>query len=103
MTSNDERRESDTYHSRAQADAELELSGRFKKEVTTQVIGKAPLPRYPRQPSPSPFAGDPVPPPAPLGISVNEMPPVGEAFETVAHPPTVDDSLSRQPLVRKRV
>jgi hypothetical protein len=82
MTSNDERRESDTYHSRAQADAELELSGRF---------------------TPSPFAGDPVPPPAPLGISVNEMPPVGEAFETVAHPPTVDDSLSRQPLVRKRV
>jgi hypothetical protein len=42
--------ERDTFHSRAQADAELEAQGRFKRQNETRVTGSAPV-TYPRLPS----------------------------------------------------
>ena len=47
-------RQVDTYLSRAQADAEIEAQGRFKKQNPTTVTGAASS--YPRQPGNSPWA-----------------------------------------------
>jgi hypothetical protein len=99
---NDRKVRGDTFFSRAQADAELEAQGRFKKEVTTQVIGKTAVPLYPHVKEVSPWAKDPVPREPPLGFSVEDHVPVGEAHEVVA-PPPADDGLDRQPLVKRRV
>ena len=66
----------DTYLSRAQADAELEAQGRFKKHNPTIVTG---IPEYPRQPSDSPWASpDPNPEP-PLGYEIDAQPELGGA------------------------
>jgi hypothetical protein len=62
----------DTYLSRAQADADLAAQGRCKKETTTRVTG---VPEYPKQPSSSRWASDPVPHEEPLGFAVDETPP----------------------------
>jgi hypothetical protein len=48
----------DTYLSRAQADAEVEAQGRFKRQSPTTIVG-ATTPHYPKQPANSPFANDP--------------------------------------------
>jgi len=68
----------DTFFSRAQIDADLEVQGRFKKVTETRVTG---VPQYPQQPASSPFAGDPVPPEPPLGIDVNAIEAVGTPVE----------------------
>ena len=65
----------DTYLSRAQADADLPVGGRFAKELATQVIG---VPQYPAQPATSPWSVDPVPAEPPLGFAIDAMPVEGE-------------------------
>jgi hypothetical protein len=67
-----------TMHGRANAELDLENTGRFSKPHT--VIG-VDAPDYPRLPS-GPWA-DPVqiPPEEPLGYDISEVPIVGEAFE----------------------
>jgi len=62
--------ERDTYLRRAQADAETELGGRFKKPIT--VIG-AGVPEYPRQPEGSPWREPPPSGPDEIGY-VDAMP-----------------------------
>jgi hypothetical protein len=59
----------DTFLSRAQADAELEAQGRFKKQTATRVTG---VPVYPSQPPSSPWACDQVGVEPPLGFRVSE-------------------------------
>jgi len=100
---NDRKLRGDTFFSRAQADADDELSGggRFARRSPVTVTGTTEVPIFPKLTSSSPFAGDPVPPEPRLGVSVNDQIPVGEAHELIG--PLVDDGLSRQPLVRKRV
>lgn len=73
--------ERDTYLSRAQADADLEAQGRFKKQSPTRVTG---VPVYPAQPPTSPFAGDPVGDEPPLGQDVNWQEPIGTEKEIQA-------------------
>jgi hypothetical protein len=64
-----------TYHSRAQADVEAELGGRFAKPKP--LIGGS----VPMQPEGSPWASDPVGQEPPLGFSVEAMEPVGNPHE----------------------
>ena len=64
-----------TYHSRAQADVESELGGRFAKPKPL-MSGQVPM-----QPEGSPWAQDPVGLEPPLGYSVEEMEPVGAPHE----------------------
>jgi hypothetical protein len=75
----------DTYLSRAQADAEIEAQGRFKKQNPTTVTS---VPQYPRQPTNSPWHSDPVPPEDPLGYSVDWL--GGESVAPVSTPETVE-------------
>ena len=65
----------DTYLSRAQADAEMSLGGRFKKQTETHVTG---VPRYPAQPTNSPWSTpDPTGPEPPLGYEIDALPELG--------------------------
>jgi hypothetical protein len=75
--------ERDTFHSRAQADADLLNQGRFKKETAATVTGASGGPTYPRQPPGSPYADNPVPPGEldQMGFSIGEMEPVGSHAE----------------------
>jgi hypothetical protein len=73
-----------TYFQRAQADADLELGGRYAKVTETTVTGATPGPIYPKQPPNSPWHHDPMPPEPPLGFSVNDLEPVGEPHERQA-------------------
>jgi hypothetical protein len=75
----EDRQRLNTYRAHAEADADLELGGRFA-EVTTTVIGAGPI-SYPRQPEGSPWACDPCPTEPPLKYDINEMEPVGEVHE----------------------
>jgi hypothetical protein len=53
--------ERDCFRTRAEADAALEASGRFKRQNETQIVGSGP-PTYPTQPTSSPWGGDnPIP------------------------------------------
>jgi hypothetical protein len=61
-------------------DAELEMGGRFAKLRPTTVIGEGPV-QYPKQPAGSPWAEDVCGPERPLGFSVEDHSPTGEAFE----------------------
>jgi hypothetical protein len=76
-----------TFFSRAEADIGLESQGRHAAAAKATVVGKAPTPVYPRQPSGSPWAGDLVPPEGPTGYDINAMEPVGEPFEIEASLP----------------
>ena len=77
----------DTYLSRAQADADM-IGGRFKQQSQTHVTG---VPTYPRQPSNSPFASDPVPPEPPLGVDIEYVGALGgESSAPVSTPETVE-------------
>jgi len=77
----------DTFLNRAQADADLLNSGRFAKEVASNVVGAKPLPTYPAQPATSPWGGDnPVPVGGDLdyfGQDINEVEPVLPASSVV--------------------
>ena len=65
----------DTYLSRAQADAEIESQGRFKKHNPTIVTG---TPEYPRQPSSSPWSTpDPTGIEPSLGYEIDALPALG--------------------------
>ncbi len=72
-----------TYFERAQAEIGSEM-GRFKSLNKQTVVGASGGPVYPRLPPSSPFANDPVPPPEPLGFSVDEMEAVGTPQEVAA-------------------
>lgn len=71
--------ERDTYLTRAQSDADLTASGRFKKETSTRITG---VPAYPSLPASSPWSSgfdqnlEP-----PFGVDVGEMPAVGTEQE----------------------
>ena len=66
----------DTFFSHAQADADLEAQGRFKKVVATQVSG---VPTYPARPASSPWARDPVPAEPPLNVDLDALPDMATA------------------------
>ena len=70
-----------TYHSFAVGSVDDERPGRFSAVNRTSVTGAEPAQQYPRQPSTSPFASDPVPPEGPLGYNIDYVEPVGEAHE----------------------
>jgi hypothetical protein len=70
-----------TYHGIAVAEADA-VGGRFAARERSTVIGAAPAPRYPTLPeSLWGNQGAAVPPEPPLGVAVDQMDPVGEAFE----------------------
>jgi hypothetical protein len=77
----------DTFMHRAAADAELLNSGRFAKEVATNIVGAKPLPSYPAQPASSPWGGDnPIPVGGELdqvGYDLNAVEPVVETASAV--------------------
>jgi len=68
----------ETYHSRAQAEVEAELGGRWARP-TPMLSGSVP-----EQPAPSPWSHEPVGLEPPLGYSVDAMEPVGEVHEIEA-------------------
>ena len=71
-----------TYFQQSQVAEELDAkAGRFAKPSV--VSGSEPAVRYPRLPSSSPWASDPVPVEPPLGIDVNALEPTGELHELV--------------------
>jgi hypothetical protein len=96
----------DTYLSRAQADAEIEAQGRFKRQSPTTIVGA----QYPRQSSNSPWASpDPTGPEPPLGEDIEYVGALGGAKAPAAietAPPRAGSSLSASdgpaPFLRKR-
>jgi len=64
-------RQGDTFHSRAVADAAMELGGRFASIAKPIVTGGGPS--YPTLPAASPWHKDPVPDEPPLGYSIEEL------------------------------
>jgi hypothetical protein len=66
----------DSYFARAQANADLEAQGRFKKETATKVTG---VPTYPPMPANSPWHHDPVPATEPLGFDIEFVGELGGA------------------------
>jgi hypothetical protein len=68
-----------SYHRQAQIDQDLELGGRFaKEEINSGAEAAVP---YPRLPAGSPWAGAGVGVERPLGYSIQDLEPTGEAFE----------------------
>ena len=87
-----QRVERDTYLTRAQADADLGASGRFKREITTRVTG---VPTYPQLPASSPWSnGFDVNVEPPLGYAVDAMPQEIQSSEPALSPATVVASLT---------
>lgn len=79
VTANDRRvAEGMTYHQLTVGEADL-VQGRFASVSKTQVTGATQ--QYPQLPETSPWHHDPVPIEPPLGFSVDEQIPVGEAHE----------------------
>jgi hypothetical protein len=71
-----------TYRAFAEADADVDLGGRFSKLHPTSVTGALPNHQFPQQPETSPanqMAMMPDEPP--LGYSVNDLDPTGERWE----------------------
>jgi hypothetical protein len=68
---------SDTYFSRAVAEADM-AGGRFARIEASRVTG---VPRVPALPVSSPWSHDPVPNEAPLGFCIDAIEPVGTAKE----------------------
>jgi hypothetical protein len=79
-----EERRAKTYLAEAQANTDLELGGRFAKLPRATFVGAGPSVKYPRLPANSPWHSDPCPPEPPLGIDINAMDAVGEAWEQEA-------------------
>jgi hypothetical protein len=72
----------DTYLARAQADAEIEAQGRFKRQSPTTIVG---APQYPRQPSSSPWASpDPTGPEPPFPFDIDFVGDLGGASAPAA-------------------
>jgi hypothetical protein len=70
------------YRAHAEANADLELGGRYAKIIKTSVIGASPAVTYPRLPADAPanqaaMVGDE----PSLGYDINAMEPVGEPHE----------------------
>jgi hypothetical protein len=65
-----------TYAERAEIERDITMrsGGRFASELKTEAS-------VPRQPASSPWSNDPVGVEPPLGYSIQDMEPVGEAFE----------------------
>jgi hypothetical protein len=84
----------DSYHTRANADASLEQSGRFAKPQA--ITGKDPSTLYPRIQSGPWSAPDPSGQEASFGIDVNEPVVTGESFE-------VEQSLNAEFAWRKTI
>jgi hypothetical protein len=74
------RAELNTYHARAQVEAD-DAGGRYAKLQPTTVIGSTGAPAYPQQPEGSPWRGDLIGQEPPLGYSVDAIDPVGEPHE----------------------
>jgi hypothetical protein len=74
-----------TYRAHAEANADLELGGRYSKVTTVTVTGASPTHQYPRLPLSAPSnQAMMVPDEPPLGIDINATDPVGEAHEQKA-------------------
>jgi hypothetical protein len=69
-----------TYKSIAEANADLELGGRYAKVTKTTVTGSGPI-SHPQLPEGNPFKCDPVGIEPPLGFSVEDQPATGEPHE----------------------
>ena len=77
---NDERlRPGGTYHEIAASEADV-ARGRFTAHERSRVTGSS-GPAYPQLHETSPWHHDPLPAEPPLGFSVEDQAPVGEAFE----------------------
>jgi hypothetical protein len=77
-------RKASTYFAHAQADAELDLGGRFKAVHTTTFTGADPTVAVPQQPLGSHWHCDPCGQEPPLGYRVDDFEPTGEKFEVAA-------------------
>jgi hypothetical protein len=77
-----------TFAGRAQAEAD-DVRGRWAQEHKATVIGAGPV-EYPRLPENS-WTHDPVPPEGPVGVSVEDLEPVGEPREILASLETIGD------------
>jgi hypothetical protein len=75
--------QNDTLFARQQ-NALDDLGGRFAKLTPSNVTGTKPLQQVPRLPASSPWHREALPPEEPLGIAVDEMPPL----EALAPNPT---------------
>jgi hypothetical protein len=85
----EDRQRFNTYRSHAEANADLELGGRFSKVTTVTVTGARPAIQYPRQPLNSPANQMAMmPPEQSLGYDINEMECVGEPHERDGTPPS---------------
>ena len=80
----DNDRKASTYSRVAQSEAEDLAGGRYAAMGKPSVTGSTPAVRYPAQPANSPWHRDPLPTEPPLGVSVEEMKPVGEPHEVRA-------------------
>ena len=70
----------DTYFRRAAVGLDLDSpGGRFRSEEA--ISGTTPAVHYPKLPSSSPWASDNVGVEPPLGVSIEDQQPTGEAFE----------------------
>lgn len=106
-----EERRLSTYRSHAEANADLELGGRYSKVTTVTVTGASPIHQYPRQPLTSPAnQAAMVGKEEPLGYDINAMDVVGEPHErgdAAARPepgsePSDGDELATRPKSRLR-
>jgi hypothetical protein len=70
-----------TYHRLAEIDLALEGGGGGRFHNPPTITGSQPAVHYPRQPSGSPYASDPVPNEEPLGWSVSDVEPCGTPAE----------------------
>jgi hypothetical protein len=80
----------DTFLSRAQADAEIEAQGRFKKQSPMMIVG---APQYPRQPASSPWHSDPVPPEPSFGVDIEFVGDLGGASPAQASTPCAVETI----------
>src|SRR5262245_16151574 len=81
-----------TYFSRAQAEADLEAQGRFKKQNPTTVTG---VPQYPAQPTNSPWATpDPTGPEPPFPIDIEFVGELGGASPAQASSPCAVETIA---------
>jgi hypothetical protein len=87
-------REASTYLAHTHLDDE---GGRFSVINSATIVGREPFPKYPEQPSTSPWHHDPVPDELPLGFSVNDMVPLERdpsVVEVVTGPAPADAPFS---------
>jgi hypothetical protein len=84
----------DTYFNRAQAEADMAVGGRWKKQTETRVTG---TPTYPQQPSSSPWSQsleELTGPEPPLDIDLNFVGDLGGASAPASSPCAVETASS---------